>query len=106
MTLRFADGHTVSYRIVGEDETGPEQRRIGWSMPVAAALLGDEVGEERQLPRGVARGTGHRYWQLEVRRSRSSRAEPKRTFEPSGGSFPSAFFMQLDDRITIAVAAP
>lgn len=54
VTLGLADGRTVTYRIVGEDEAGPDQGRIAWTTPVAQALLGAEVGEERRLPGGPA----------------------------------------------------
>ena len=54
VTLRLADGRTLAYRIVGEDEAEPDQGRIAWTTPVAQALLGAEIGEERRLPAGVA----------------------------------------------------
>lgn len=54
VTLRLSDGRTVTYHIVGEDEAEPERGRIAWTAQVAQMLLGAEVGEERQLPRGVA----------------------------------------------------
>ncbi len=54
VTFRLADGRTVDYRIVGEDEAKPEEGRIAWTTPVAQALLGAGIGEERRLPAGVA----------------------------------------------------
>lgn len=40
VTLRAADGSTVSYRIVGEDEAAPAVGRISYVSPLAAQLLG------------------------------------------------------------------
>lgn len=52
VTVAFADGPTRRYTIVGEDEGEPEAGRIAWTTPVARALLGARVGDERRLPRG------------------------------------------------------
>lgn len=40
--------------IVGDDETDAAQGRIGWSAPLARALIGSKVGDERivRLPSG------------------------------------------------------
>jgi transcription elongation factor GreB len=40
--------------IVGDDETDASAGRIGWSAPLARALIGAKVGDERvvQLPNG------------------------------------------------------
>ena len=40
--------------IVGDDETDAGQGRIGWSSPLARALIGAKVGDERvvRLPAG------------------------------------------------------
>jgi transcription elongation GreA/GreB family factor len=37
---------TYRYRIVGEDESAPEQGRISWRSPLASALLNAAVGDE------------------------------------------------------------
>jgi transcription elongation GreA/GreB family factor len=39
------DGRRQSFRIVGEDEADPAQGRISYVSPLAAALLGAEVGD-------------------------------------------------------------
>ena len=45
------------YRIVGEDEAAPEHGRISWHSPLAVALNGAQVGDERvwQRPAGALR---------------------------------------------------
>ncbi len=52
VTLARADGATVAFALVGEDEADPAAGRIAWTTPVARALLGGEVGEVRALPTG------------------------------------------------------
>jgi transcription elongation GreA/GreB family factor len=47
------DGTQVTLRLVGEDEADPAAGRIGWTTPVARALLGAEVGDVRELPTGA-----------------------------------------------------
>ena len=55
-TVELADGEdgrrTVT--IVGDDETNATAGRIGWSAPLARALVGARIGEERtvRLPAG------------------------------------------------------
>ena len=46
------DRRTVT--IVGDDETDAAQGRIGWSAPIARALIGARIGDERivRLPAG------------------------------------------------------
>lgn len=39
------DGRRQAFRIVGEDEADPPQGRISYVAPLAAALLGKEVGD-------------------------------------------------------------
>jgi transcription elongation GreA/GreB family factor len=52
VTLLREDDTQVTLRLVGEDEADPASGRIGWTTPVARALLGAEVGESRALPTG------------------------------------------------------
>lgn len=52
VTVRFPDGTTQRYRVVGEDEGEPEAGKIAWTTPVARALMGCSVGDTRRLPRG------------------------------------------------------
>ena len=52
VTVGRADGTTMTFRIVGEDEGDPVAGRIAWTAPVARALLGAEPGEIRELPTG------------------------------------------------------
>jgi transcription elongation GreA/GreB family factor len=44
VALERADGDRVAYRIVGEDEAAPAAGRISYVSPLAAALLGHELG--------------------------------------------------------------
>ncbi len=50
-------GSEYHYRIVGEDEAAPEHGRISWRSPLAVALNGAHVGDERvwQRPAGALR---------------------------------------------------
>ncbi len=50
VTLEQADGESVSYRIVGADETDAEQGRISVDSPVARALLGKSIDDEVTVP--------------------------------------------------------
>lgn len=43
--VRAQDGSQRSYRIVGVDEADPEAGRIGWSSPIARALMGHRPGD-------------------------------------------------------------
>jgi transcription elongation GreA/GreB family factor len=52
VTLLREDDTRVTLRLVGEDEADPATGRIGWTTPVAGALLGAEVGDSRTLPTG------------------------------------------------------
>ncbi len=44
--VRDEDGKERSYRIVGVDEADPERGLIGWSSPMARALMGKRAGEQ------------------------------------------------------------
>jgi len=44
-TITRADGRVQTFRIVGEDEADPAKGSISYISPLAAALLGREVGE-------------------------------------------------------------
>lgn len=50
--VRTQDGSTRSYRIVGVDEADPEAGLIGWSSPIARALMSRKPGDRviAQLP--------------------------------------------------------
>ena len=52
--LADADDQRRILTLVGDDETDAEAGRIGWSAPLARALIGAKVGEERvvRLPSG------------------------------------------------------
>jgi transcription elongation GreA/GreB family factor len=52
LTVRREDATEATLRIVGEDEADPSTGRIGWTAPVAQALLGSRPGDLRQLPTG------------------------------------------------------
>lgn len=52
VTLLREDDTQVTLRLVGEDEADPATGRIGWTTPVARALLGAVAGESRTLPTG------------------------------------------------------
>ena len=52
VTGRRDDGRLLTLRIVGEDEADPAAGRIGWTAPVAKALLGSQVGDVVALPNG------------------------------------------------------
>ena len=45
VTLATADGSRREFRLVGEDEAEPAQGRISWVSPLAAALIGKQVGD-------------------------------------------------------------
>jgi transcription elongation factor GreB len=52
--LADEDDNRRTLTIVGDDETDASLGRIGWSAPLARALIGAKVGDERvvQLPNG------------------------------------------------------
>jgi transcription elongation GreA/GreB family factor len=43
--FRRGDGPPETIEIVGEDESDPKARRIGWVAPLASAMMGARVGE-------------------------------------------------------------
>ena len=51
VTLRDEDENVVRYRIVGSDETDPEQKRISIESPLAKALLRKRAGDEVEVQR-------------------------------------------------------
>lgn len=57
VTLEDADGDTVEYALVGEDESDPAEGRISVQSPLAQGLLGQKVKQtvEVQLPNGARR---------------------------------------------------
>jgi transcription elongation GreA/GreB family factor len=44
------DGKARTFEIVGHDESDPGSDRIAFSSPLARALIGAEVGDEREFP--------------------------------------------------------
>jgi transcription elongation factor GreB len=52
--LADADDNRRTVTIMGDDETDASAGRIGWSAPLARALIGAKVGDERvvRLPAG------------------------------------------------------
>ena len=55
VTFKRDDGREQTFTIVGEDEADLEKGLIAYTVPMARALLGLEVGEEAQLPGGHAK---------------------------------------------------
>lgn len=51
VSLEDDDGHAVTYRLVGPDETDAQKRWISLDSPMARALLGKRVGDEVSVPR-------------------------------------------------------
>ena len=45
VTVRESDGGETSYRIVGVDETDPDENRVSWMSPIAKALLNHRLSE-------------------------------------------------------------
>jgi transcription elongation GreA/GreB family factor len=43
--FRRGDGPPETIEIVGEDESDPKARRIGWVAPLASAMMGARVGD-------------------------------------------------------------
>jgi transcription elongation GreA/GreB family factor len=54
VTVKRNDGREQVFSIVGEDEADLEKGLIAYTVPMARALLGLEVGEEVELPGGHA----------------------------------------------------
>jgi transcription elongation GreA/GreB family factor len=54
VTVKRDDGREQVFSIVGEDEADLEKGLIAYTVPMARALLGLEVGEEADLPGGHA----------------------------------------------------
>jgi transcription elongation factor GreB len=52
--LADEDDHRRTLTIVGDDEADASAGRIGWSAPIARALIGARIGDERvvRLPAG------------------------------------------------------
>lgn len=46
VTVRFGDGQTSSFRIVGVDEADPLEGLVAFTAPMAAAVLDRRVGDE------------------------------------------------------------
>ena len=46
VTVRESGGNETSYRIVGVDETDPEENWVSWMSPIAKALLNRKRGEQ------------------------------------------------------------
>lgn len=49
VTMMNENEKTMTYQIVGEDESDVENGRISWKSPVARALLGKKLGDEANL---------------------------------------------------------
>jgi transcription elongation GreA/GreB family factor len=49
VSVRFEDGSTRHYRLVGEDEAEPAAGLVSWTAPVGSALIGKRSGELVQL---------------------------------------------------------
>ncbi|MGE0237788.1 MAG: GreA/GreB family elongation factor [Parvibaculaceae bacterium] len=54
VTIKRDDGRRQVFSIVGEDEADLEKGLIAYTVPMARALLGLEVGDEAELPGGNA----------------------------------------------------
>ena len=52
VTVRRAGAGTVTYRIVGEDEADPSAGLLGWTSPLATALIGAGIGETVEVGGG------------------------------------------------------
>lgn len=49
VTISDEDGETQIYQIVGEDESDIAAKKISWRSPIAAALLGKNLGQEVKI---------------------------------------------------------
>ena len=54
VTLETSSGETISYRIVGEDESDPRRGLVSYVSPLADALLGGRPGDRVALRDGDA----------------------------------------------------
>ena len=45
MTIRYDDGETASYQVVGTADASPEQGRFSTESPIGRALLGAKAGD-------------------------------------------------------------
>lgn len=54
VTLERADGSTIAYTLVGEDEAEPAAGKISWVSPLASRLIGSGPGDPVELPEGPA----------------------------------------------------
>jgi transcription elongation GreA/GreB family factor len=45
VTARFEDGRELTFQLVGEDEANPTVGLLNWVAPLAAVLIGKEIGE-------------------------------------------------------------
>jgi transcription elongation GreA/GreB family factor len=52
VALRYADGRTEQYQVLGLWDSQPEKRHISYETPVARALLGAQVGDTVEMPSG------------------------------------------------------
>jgi transcription elongation GreA/GreB family factor len=52
VTVKRDDGREQTFTIVGEDEADLEKGLIAYTVPIARALLGLEIGEEAEMPGG------------------------------------------------------
>jgi transcription elongation GreA/GreB family factor len=52
VTVCRAGGGLASYQIVGEDEADPRAGLLGWTSPLAAALIGARIGETVEVGGG------------------------------------------------------
>ena len=55
VTVKRDDGREHAFSIVGEDEADLEKGLIAYTVPMARALLGLEVGDDAELPGGHAK---------------------------------------------------
>jgi transcription elongation GreA/GreB family factor len=60
VALERADGSSVEFRVVGEDEADPARGLISYVSPIAKLLIGASVGEEITLPEGAGEIVGIR----------------------------------------------
>ncbi len=54
VTIKRDDGREQTFTIVGEDEADLEKGLIAYTVPMARALLGLEIGDEAEMPGGHA----------------------------------------------------